>query len=418
MDSIILIQATCCISACVPQTTTLYWPATSAVIGFWYRQHKDEFLADSFYGPNYFESGTITYGSPANSEPGMIRLILDAKGRLYALEARPEPGARAQAPEASTDWSPLFAAAGLDLARFTPAPPQLIPPVAFDARMAWTGTFTEGRKEKVRLEAASWEGRPVYFNTSGDWQLSDSVQGGTLPVFFLFIFILIGAGMVAWNNFRLGRGDRRGAANLAAATFLIGVCAWVTGATHVANTWEIFLLVMALSWATFAAGVLWALYMAVEPYVRGNWPDALISWTRLQSGRIRDPLVASHVLVGIATIAGVNVLVATLRLAANRLGPVQLSAIPLNSLDSVDTFLSEMLTRTEFGLALAVGFLLVVALLRLLVGRLWIADVLGTIFSSFRALRVPGICTNGFFSGCRSHCCSPACYGCSAASAS
>jgi hypothetical protein len=120
-------------------------------------------------------------------------------------------------------------------------------------------------------------------------------------------------------------------------------------------------------------------YVATEPYVRRNWPDALISWTRFQSGRSRDPLVASHVLAGISTIAGVSVLVQAIQLAVNWLGPVQINTNGLTSLDSVAAFISNMLTWEARNLFLAIAFLLLVVLLRLLVRRLWIADVLGTV---------------------------------------
>jgi hypothetical protein len=342
-----------------------------AVIGFWYRQHRDELQADSFFGM------AIAYGSPANTEPGMIRLILDAKGRLYVLEARPT-GASGKGPGASPDWSSLFAAAGLDLTRFTPAAPQQIPPMAFDARTAWTGTFAVDRKEQMRVEAASWEGRPVYFNISGDWQLPNAAQAGALGPALLIIVILVGAGLVAWNNIRLGRGDRRGAANLATIAFLMVMCGWAAGASHVASSWELRLLVVGLSGTVAAAALFWSLYVAVEPYVRRNWPDALISWTRLQSGRVRDPLVASHVLAGISVSAAVSVLISAARVAASRQGP-PLYTLSLNSLDSVTAFISEMLRLAVVGLFLAIGFLLVVVLLRLLVRRMWIADVLGSV---------------------------------------
>ncbi len=118
--------------------------------------------------------------------------------------------------------------------------------MAFDAHMAWMGTFAEGRQEQVRVEAASWEGRPVYFNISGDWQLPNAVQAEALALVFLLIVILVGAGLVAWSNIRLGRGDRRGAANLATVAFLMVMCAWAAKTAHVARTWELGLLVMAL----------------------------------------------------------------------------------------------------------------------------------------------------------------------------
>src|SRR5579863_8243424 len=53
------------------------------VIRFWYRQHQGLLQADAVIG-------SITYDLPANVEPEMIRLALDAKGRLIELEARPK----------------------------------------------------------------------------------------------------------------------------------------------------------------------------------------------------------------------------------------------------------------------------------------------------------------------------------------
>ena len=34
--------------------------------------------------------------------------------------------------------------------------------------------------------------------------------------------------------------------------------------------------------------------------MRRKWPESLISWTRLHGGQFRDPLVASHILAGLA----------------------------------------------------------------------------------------------------------------------
>jgi serine/threonine-protein kinase len=40
--------------------------------------------------------------------------------------------------------------------------------------------------------------------------------------------------------------------------------------------------------------------VALEPYTRRRWPQALISWKRLLSGQFRDPLVGRDVLIGTA----------------------------------------------------------------------------------------------------------------------
>jgi hypothetical protein len=41
------------------------------------------------------------------------------------------------------------------------------------------------------------------------------------------------------------------------------------------------------------------LYLALEPYVRRNWPQTIISWTRFQTGGFRDPLVGRDLLFGV-----------------------------------------------------------------------------------------------------------------------
>jgi len=46
--------------------------------------------------------------------------------------------------------------------------------------------------------------------------------------------------------------------------------------------------------------VSWLVYLAIEPYFRRRWPRLLIAWTRLLSGRFRDPMVGRDVLIGAA----------------------------------------------------------------------------------------------------------------------
>ena len=50
--------------------------------------------------------------------------------------------------------------------------------------------------------------------------------------------------------------------------------------------------------AVFLAGMVWLIYVALEPFLRSNWPGALIGWSRLLAGRFRDPLVGRDILVG------------------------------------------------------------------------------------------------------------------------
>ena len=61
---------------------------------------------------------------------------------------------------------------------------------------------------------------------------------------------------------------------------------------------ELFLLVRATADALFYSGMVWLVYIALEPYVRRFWPELLISWSRLLSGNIRDPRVGRDLLIG------------------------------------------------------------------------------------------------------------------------
>ena len=124
-----------------------------------------------------------------------------------------------------------------------------------------------------------------------------------MPVtgFLLIILLaaLIGGGaFFARRNLRMGRGDRRGAARLAYLVFLFTAVVWIFSEHHVPAPGEVYLFVLFARWALFASGLIWLLYISLEPFVRRRWPVALISWSRLLSGSCRDPLVGRDVLIG------------------------------------------------------------------------------------------------------------------------
>ena len=104
--------------------------------------------------------------------------------------------------------------------------------------------------------------------------------------------------MLARRNLRLGRGDRSGAFRLAAFVFAAWTVAWLFGAHHVPNFAEFGLFMEFLVWGLGWSCFIWALYIALEPYVRRRWPATLVSWSRLLAGGFRDPLVGRDVLVG------------------------------------------------------------------------------------------------------------------------
>jgi hypothetical protein len=146
----------------------------------------------------------------------------------------------------------------------------------------------------------------------------------------------------------------------------------------VARFYEFWLFVNAVSYAAFYSGMIWALYMAVEPYVRRHWPDALISWTRVLSGHVRNPLVASHVLVGVclevAFIAAVRGVFWVVRPPTTQRMPISIASLQGGTFP-----LGAWLQMAVGGLAFVMAFVLIIVLLRLLVRRLGIADLLGAI---------------------------------------
>ncbi len=54
----------------------------------------------------------------------------------------------------------------------------------------------------------------------------------------------------------------------------------------------------AVNLALLIAAVTWLMYLALEPYIRRNLPELIVSWNRLLVGDWRDPLVGRDVLFG------------------------------------------------------------------------------------------------------------------------
>src|SRR5450755_2520992 len=89
----------------------------------------------------------------------------------------------------------------------------------------------------------------------------------------------------ARRNYRLGRGDREGAIRLAFVMFGLEIALWMCRSHLVPGLETFFLLLIALSTGLLVSGTTWLLYLAVEPWVRRNWPQTIISWSRLLAGQ-------------------------------------------------------------------------------------------------------------------------------------
>jgi serine/threonine-protein kinase len=249
---------------------------------------------------------------PPVSLPGEIAVRLDTEGRLRLFRAIPPASASPAGSAGAADWAALFTAAGLDIAQWTPTEPRSTPEFFADAQAAWQGTFPDAPGIPIVIEAAALQGRPVSFTVVYPWsRLAPTQSGltgklGIVAGAGLLIIWMVGPGIWVRRNLRLGRGDRRGANRLVVAVVLVPYTLhFLLQEHHVATSWEVALFVMYVAGMGFAAGQIWMLYIAIEPFVRRRWPEMLVSWTRALSGEWRDPVLGRDLLIGCAVgIAG------------------------------------------------------------------------------------------------------------------
>ena len=237
----------------------------------------------------------------------MVTIAMDARGKLERLRAVPPQVEPREVSVAPPDWGPLFAAAGLDQARFSPSAPKWVPEEPFDARADWEGPGASQADPPIHVAAASWHGKPVWFAVLYPWSVPDweieSAQYSAISDFALVIYVGGGwiAGIVlARRSLRLGRGDRRGALRVATFVFTTGILAWLFRWHHIPLPGtEFSQLINAITPSLFLALYVWLAYIAIEPIVRRRSPELLFSWSRILAGRFGDPLVGRDLLVGI-----------------------------------------------------------------------------------------------------------------------
>jgi serine/threonine-protein kinase len=344
------------------------------LVQFWYRQSPQPLASFNFGG-----DGQIRPFDPPPEGSGMIGLNLDPQGRLVQLDAVPPQ--LEEKPESShaPDWPALFGAAGLDMARFAPAEPQWLSLAGFDARAAWTGTYAQSPELPLRVEAASWRGRPVFLHVIGPWSRPERMKpyenpAGNNIILSVVLAVCLAAVLLAWRNFRTGRGDMRGASRLAAFVFGVEMLEWLCTAHHVSPVIEFFLFLAGVSWAAFVAGFIWTFYLALEPYVRRRWPQGMIAWSRVLGGEFRDPLVGGHLLAGIALGLG-SLLCGLLRaLAVQSYGSYHLENYSemLNPLMGARQMAGKSLSDLIVGFVFGLGLVLLIFLLRVVLRRQWL----------------------------------------------
>jgi type IV secretory pathway VirB3-like protein len=326
-------------------------------------------------------------------------VTLDPQGRLIEFDAVPPQVDKASGESPLPDWKGLFDAAGLDMSRFSGATPQWTPLGICDARAAWTGILSSGPPNPVRVEAAAWRGKPIYFRIVGPWtrpermqtfMLTASLKAVGIAALAISGLLLVAAALLARHNIRRERGDRRGALRLAGFTACVFMLIWVFGGSHVAGFGELLLFVGALSLALLLAAAVWMLYMAIEPIARRRWPHSMIGWNRLLAGGVRDPLVGRDVLVGL-TFGTAAALVAKLhQLVLLGFGSTPSVTVELQSLLGVKGTVAAFLTLIPNCVVLALIWFVLIFILRAMLRRDWLgAGAFVSIYMALNAIGTP-----------------------------
>ncbi|HYP14066.1 MAG TPA: hypothetical protein VEQ63_09095, partial [Bryobacteraceae bacterium] len=285
-------------------------PGRPPVVKFWYRESPAPLVAGEFHD-DLLTPGMVDAVDPPGILAGMRSIELDKEGRLISFFRVPPERTEGPKPPSAVDWAPFFNAAGLDPAQLRPATAKGAWLEAADLREAWSGVWP-GTTRPLHVEAAAWQGQPVVFAVQGSWSTlwrtprPPSARGQTsmLILCSLAVTTIVASSLLARRNVLRGRGDRSGAMRLAAFMFAVHMTLWLTR-SHFApslGTFGMFLLALCTSIAY--AVLVWTLYMAIEPYVRRHWPHTIISWTRVLSGRLRDPIVGRDILIGAAVSLG------------------------------------------------------------------------------------------------------------------
>ena len=272
---------------------------TQGAYRFWYRQSS-----------RYFDTiADLDEHTPALDVSGMTLVYLDMLGHLHWFVGVPpqrEPAGNLN--QGAPDWSIPFRAAGLELASFHPVPSTFVPLHAYDVRTAWEGTDPAEPDSKVHIEAAAFRGKLVYFETMYPWDQATreeiapenrNARWVAAIAISAWVLALIGGVMLARRNLRLGRGDRRGATRLALPVFVITTVLNLLAEHHNGLLgYEFVIFMLSAGVSLLFSAFFWLMYIALEPFVRRQWPERIIAWSRLLAGGVRDPLVGRDILLG------------------------------------------------------------------------------------------------------------------------
>jgi serine/threonine-protein kinase len=300
-------------------------PLSSSVLRFWYREGAGAMTPVR-------SIGIITPDDPWPGYLGSTYLELDGAGRMRLLSWVPEDPELDRESAGEYDWSILMARAGLEstqlhpvddirpiVLQYSPGAAPVWPPVPPAAvHRAWIGTYPDRDLPRMRVDALAWRGLPLFFRVDEQWSAAEDSAAGTTPLqnarrlfasfdrvsiqvfvqLAVFVAMVLVALIAARYNLRQGRGDPRSAWRFGLAVFVLELASTLLVRDSFRALLNYYEIPTVLGWPLFWGTLAGVAYLAVEPVFRRYWPDSLISWTRLFSGKFGDPMVGRDMLAG------------------------------------------------------------------------------------------------------------------------
>lgn len=346
------------------------------VLRFWYRQSAGPMSPWRGSVPGSTVGDVVTPDDPPLAGAGMALVRLSPRGRLLELRVDPgqHDGLQGDDEVDATVIDSLLGAAGIadeETRRNLSAQLTATPGTAV---RTWSTSAPAEGGGPPEIEAGFAGARLTWFrleNRSAPDPGTSLVKPPDRRVervaaLTTFAF-LVGGTFFALINIRSKRWDRRGAARLAAAVFVLCSGSVLIGGHHPLVAWaEARLTFSAIAYGASRGILSWLLYVAIEPFIRRFDPTLLVSWSRLLAGRVRDPAIGRDVLVGLAA-ATVLLTVISTALAARGWSGSTLPIEPLsqggNPLGTASN-LAAMMRAPVVALGISLGFLLVLVIAR------------------------------------------------------
>ena len=175
-----------------------------------------------------------------------------------------------------------------------------------DTSIAFTARLAESSKT-VRIELRTFGDLVTYFGISwldlepSFWHPERARRTERKIAHAWIYFALLLTMCMAVNNWRQHRFDRKGTFRI--CVLILGLRVVIAACVTKHGYAEIGAFVSMFAWLIYPVVLTAIGYIAIEPYLRRLWPEVLVSWNRLLTGRWSNAMVGRDVLV--AVLAGV-----------------------------------------------------------------------------------------------------------------